>query len=305
MRTNYRRQKSTILRVVTETELMHFLMAKMGGMSRTSVKLLLSRRQVKVNDRIETKYNHILHPGDTITINSGTASEELTHPKLRLLYEDDYLLVVDKKEGLLTMATTRESNETTAYSILKAHLRRANPRAELYTVHRLDRETSGVLLFAKAKDIQQELQLHWHYAVTQRRYAALVEGTPLKPEDTLVSWLTEHPKSYRVTSSPIDNGGQKAITHYTTLRSNNAYSLLDIELETGRKNQIRVQLADIGHPVAGDKKYGTGTTPMKRIGLHARLLEFIHPVSQKKLRFESPIPREFNALLADQAKRRP
>jgi 23S rRNA pseudouridine1911/1915/1917 synthase len=178
MRNQTNRSKSTTLRANTETELMQFLLDKMGGMSRTSVKLMLSRRQVYVNEHIETQYNYSLKAGDTVRIQSGVAQQELQHPKLRLIYEDDYIIIVDKKEGLLTMATHRESNETTAYSILKSHLKKANPRAELYTVHRLDRETSGVLMFAKAKNIQQALQENWHQVVTQRLYTALVEGCP-------------------------------------------------------------------------------------------------------------------------------
>ena len=297
MRNQTNRSKSTTLRANTETELMQFLLNKMGGMSRTSVKLMLSRRQVYVNEHIETQYNYSLKAGDTVRIQSGVAQQELQHPKLRLIYEDDYIIIVDKKEGLLTMATHRESNETTAYSILKSHLKKANPRAELYTVHRLDRETSGVLMFAKAKNIQQALQENWHQVVTQRLYTALVEGCPETEENTITSWLTEHEKSLRVHSSPTDNGGQKAVTHYKVTKSNGAYSLLDVQLETGRKNQIRVHMADIGHPVVGDKKYGKGLSSIKRIGLHARILEFIHPVTRKKVRFESPIPKAFNALV--------
>ena len=297
MRNQTNRSKSTTLRANTETELMQFLLDKMGGMSRTSVKLMLSRRQVYVNEHIETQYNYSLKAGDTVRIQSGVAQQELQHPKLRLIYEDDYIIIVDKKEGLLTMATHRESNETTAYSILKSHLKKANPKAELYTVHRLDRETSGVLMFAKAKNIQQALQENWHQVVTQRLYTALVEGCPETEENTITSWLTEHEKSLRVHSSPTDNGGQKAVTHYKVTKSNGAYSLLDVQLETGRKNQIRVHMADIGHPVVGDKKYGKGLSSIKRIGLHARILEFIHPVTRKKVRFESPIPKAFNALV--------
>lgn len=276
---------------------MQFLMEKMGGMSRTSVKLMLSRRQVYVNEHIETKYNYTLKEGDTIRIQSGIAQQELQHPKLKLIYEDDYIAIVDKKEGLLTMATHRESHETTAYSILKNHLKKANPRAELYTVHRLDRETSGVLMFAKTKAIQQALQENWHQVVTKRLYCALVEGCPQHTEDTITSWLTENKKSLRVSSSPTDNGGQKAVTHYKVTKTNGAYSLLEVQLETGRKNQIRVHMAEIGHPVVGDKKYGKGLSSIKRIGLHAQILEFIHPVTQKKVRFESPTPKAFNTLV--------
>lgn len=295
----FRKQKTTTLRVSEPKELMEFLSSKMGGMTRTSVKALLSRRQVQVNNRIETKYNYMLNPGDIVSINSGIANEELKHPKLRILYEDDIIVVVEKKEGLLTMATMRESDEMTAYSILKSYLRKGNPRAELYTVHRLDRETSGVLLFAKTKDAQFSMQSHWHEIVTKRCYVALVEGEPQKADDTIISWLTENKKSYKIHSSWTNNGGQQAITHYTILQSNGEYSLLSVELETGRKNQIRVQLAAIGHPVVGDKKYGSGTTPIKRLALHAQLLEFIHPITHKSMRFETPVPKEFKLLLKE------
>lgn len=295
----FRKQKTTTLRVNEPKELMEFLSCKMGGMTRTSVKALLSRRQVQVNSRIETKYNYMLNPGDIVSINSGIANEELKHPKLKILYEDDAIIVVEKKEGLLTMATVRESDEMTAYSILKSHLKKGNPRAELYTVHRLDRETSGVLLFAKTKDVQFSMQSHWHEIVTKRCYVALVEGEPLKADDTIISWLTENKKSYKIHSSWTNNGGQQAITHYTVMQSNGEYSLLSVELETGRKNQIRVQLAAIGHPVVGDKKYGSGTTPIKRLALHAQLLEFIHPITHKSMRFETPVPKEFKLLLKE------
>ena len=174
----FRKPKTTRLRVTEPQELMEFLSNKMGGMTRTSVKSLLSHRQVQVNNRIETKYNFLLNTGDIVTINSGIANEELKHPKLKIIYEDDAIVVVEKKEGLLTMATVRESNEMTAYSILKSYLKKGNPRAELYTVHRLDRETSGILLFAKTKDVQFSMQSHWHEIVTKRCYVALVEGEP-------------------------------------------------------------------------------------------------------------------------------
>lgn len=298
-KSTFHKPKTTTLKVNEPKELMEFLSDKMGGMTRTSVKALLSRRQVQVNSRIETKYNYMLNPGDIVSINSGIANEELKHPKLKILYEDDAIIVVEKKEGLLTMATVRESDEMTAYSILKSHLKKGNPRAELYTVHRLDRETSGVLLFAKTKDVQFSMQSHWHEIVTKRCYVALVEGEPEKSNNTIVSWLTENKKSYKIHSSWTNNGGQQAITHYTVMQSNGEYSLLSVELETGRKNQIRVQLAAIGHPVVGDKKYGSGTTPIKRLALHAQLLEFIHPITHKSMRFETPVPKEFKLLLKE------
>lgn len=147
------------------------------------------------------------------------------------------------------------------------------------------------------------MQSHWHEIVTHRCYVALVEGEPEKTDDTIVSWLTENKKSYKIHSSWANDGGLQAITHYTVLQSNGKYSLLSVELETGRKNQIRVQLAAIGHPVIGDKKYGLGTAPIKRLALHAQILEFIHPITHKSMRFETSIPKEFNLILKENQNR--
>lgn len=288
----------TRFRVTEETaELMPFLLAKMGGMSRTSVKSLLAHRQVQVNGQIQTRYNLRLQAGDSVMVSAGKGKEELKHPKLRVVYEDDHLMVVEKKEGLLTVATERNSLETTAFSILRHYIRQANPRNGIYTVHRLDRETSGLLVFAKSKDIREHMQTCWKSTVTQRAYLAVVEGRPAEAQGTIRTWLTENPKSKKVHSSPTDNGGRLSITHYRLLETNGRYSLLRLQLDTGRKNQIRVHLADMGNPVVGDKKYGSGTTPIKRIALHACLLEFVHPVSHRQLRFESPMPKSFRLLL--------
>lgn len=287
----------TRFRVTETAELMQFLLAKMGGMSRNSVKSLLAHRQVQVNGQIQTQYNLPLNAGDSVIISAGKGNEELKHPKLRVVYEDNDLIVVEKKEGLLTVATERNSLETTVFSILRHYVKQSNPRNGIHTVHRLDRETSGLLVFAKSKETQEYMQTCWKNIVTQRAYVAVVEGKPAEPQGTIRTWLTENQKSKKVYSSPTDNGGQLSITHYKLLESNERYSLLRLQLETGRKNQIRVHLADMGNPVVGDKKYGSGTTPIRRIALHAYLLEFIHPVTQQKLRFESAMPKSFRLLL--------
>lgn len=284
--------KPTRFRVAEEVDLMTFLLAKMGGMSRNSVKSLLAHRQVMVNDEITTQYNHQLKANDTIIINSSRGNIELTHPKLRIIFEDAYLIVVEKKEGLLTVSTG-EKDDTTAFSILKDYVKKSTPDNRIYTVHRLDRETSGVLMFAKSRDIQLALQENWHRVITRRVYVALVEGNVEKEEDTIVTWLTENEKSLKIHSSDTDNGGQQAVTHYRKIKSNDKYSLLEIELETGRKNQIRVHMERIGHPIVGDKKYGAGTSPIGRLGLHARVLAFYHPITLEIVSFETPVPRNF------------
>jgi len=284
--------KETKLKVTEPVELMTFLLAKMGGMSRNSIKSLLAHRQVKVNNKVTTQFNLPLQLNDIVTVTSGRGNIELSHPKLRIIFEDDSLIVVEKKEGLLTVSTGK-SDETTAFSILKNHVKKSSPQNRIYVVHRLDRETSGVIMFAKTKEVQLILQENWHRIVTRRIYVALVEGKVEKQQDTIVTWLTENEKSLKIHSSDTDNGGQQAITHYRCIKSNENYSLLEIELETGRKNQIRVHLQGIGHPIAGDKKYGAGISPISRLGLHARLLAFYHPISTEIVSFETPVPRNF------------
>jgi len=284
--------KESHLKATEPVELMTFLLAKMGGMSRTSVKSLLSHRQIMVNSKITTLFNQILQPNDLVTVNSGRGNIELKHPKLKIIFEDEYLIVVEKKEGLLTVIAG-DSEETTAFSILKNHVKKSSPTNRIYTVHRLDRETSGVIMFAKNREVQQILQENWHRIITRRIYVALVEGNVEKEEDTIVTWLSENEKSLKIHSSDSNNGGQQAITHYRKVKSNENYTLLEIELETGRKNQIRVHMQGIGHPIVGDKKYGGATSPINRMGLHARLLAFYHPITTEVVSFETPVPRNF------------
>lgn len=285
----------TTLRVTEPAELMQFLLAKMGGMSRNSVKSLLSHRQVMVNGKVTTLFNTGLKAGDTVLVSSARGNIELTHPKLKIIFEDQYLIVVEKKEGLLTVSTGK-SDETTAFSILKNYVKKASPQNRIYVVHRLDRETSGIIMFAKTREIQLALQENWHRVITRRVYVALVEGKVEKPKDTIVTWLTENEKSLKIHSSNVDNGGQQAVTHYRTLKTNDNFSLLEVELETGRKNQIRVHMQDIGHPIAGDKKYGSEISPIGRMGLHARVLAFIHPMSLENVTFETQVPKKFTSI---------
>ena len=300
-----KRKQDTSYRVEAPAELLPFLLTKMGGMTRTSVKQLLGQRRVKVNNAIQTRHDTPLRKGDLITIESGRGNAELRHPKLRIIYEDDALIVVEKKNGLLTVPYNPKSTETTALSILKDYVKKQSRQASVYVVHRLDRETSGVLVFAKSPELQEYMRTYWRQLVSKRTYVALVEGKLQKREGTITSWLTEDNRTAMVYSSPTDNGGQKAITHYqvvkeSTLQSDDTaltaeYSLVELNLETGRTNQIRVHMASMGHPVVGDRKYGHGneSSPIDRLCLHARTLEFIHPMTEKKVRFEASTPKEF------------
>ena len=312
------RKQDTILRVAEPAQLMDFLIAKMGGMARSSVKQLLGQRRVKVGNAIQTRHDFMLKAGDTVTVSSGRGNSQLTHPKLKIVYEDDDLIVVNKQPGLLTVAATPGSSETTAFSILRAYVKKQNARVGIYVVHRLDRETSGLLVFARSEELQHYMRTYWRELVTERTYIALAEGVLEPREGQIKSWFTEDKRNAMVYSSPVDDGGDLAITNYKTLKvskrdevaingeaykqrsANEAvYSLVELHLETGRTNQIRVHLASKGCPVVGDRKYGHGneSSPIDRLCLHAKVLEFIHPVTEKKVRFESPVPKEFNRVL--------
>ena len=321
-----KRKQDTVLKVAEGGQLMDFLMAKMGGMARSSVKQLLGQRRVKVGNAVQTRHDFLLKAGDIVTVSSGRGNSQLTHPKLRIVYEDDDLIVVNKQPGLLTVAATPGSSETTAYSILRAYVKKQNARAGIYVVHRLDRETSGLLVFARSEELQHYMRQYWRELVTERTYIALAEGVLSPREGKITTWLTEDKRNAVVYSSPVDDGGDIAITNYKTLKTSTtppqpspqgresgnkpitspegrsggvAYSLVELHLETGRTNQIRVHLASKGCPVVGDRKYGHGneSSPIDRLCLHAKVLAFIHPVTEKTVRFESPVPKEFNRVL--------
>lgn len=291
----YKKKKNdTILRVQTNAELLGFLMAKVGG-TRTSLKNLLGRRVVNVNGSVQTRHDTPLHMGDTVTIVAARGNAELKHPKLRIVYEDDDLIVVEKKPGLLTAPVSKNSAETTALSILRQYVRRQDRKGEVYVVHRLDRETSGVLVFAKSQELREYMRTYWAELVKDRCYIAVAEGVFAKQEDTITSWFTEDNRNAMVYSSPVDDGGQKAVTHYKVLKTMGNYSLVELHLETGRTNQIRVHLASIGHPVVGDRKYGHGNdqSPIDRLALHAKEIALIHPITEKVVRFNAPTPKLF------------
>ena len=300
-----RHKQDTVLRVEQEGLLMDFLQTKMGGMAKSSIKQLLGQRRVTINNAIQTRHDTPIRRGDTVVVASGRGNIELRHPKLRIIYEDDALIVVEKKNGLLTVPVNQKSSETTVFSILKEYVKKQSYRNTVHVVHRLDRETSGLLVFAKSPELQEYMRTYWRQLVTKRTYVALVEGKLEKKEGKITSWLTENPRTALVSSSPVDNGGQLAITNYKVLKESNlqtdemdlgaAYSLVELNLETGRTNQIRVHMASMGHPVVGDRKYGHGneSSPIDRLCLHARVLEFIHPMTEKKVRFEASTPKEF------------
>jgi len=276
--------------------LMEFLAEKMPQASRTKLKSLLSKRIVYVDNVITTQYDFPLQPGMKVQISREKNKKEFHNKLLKIVYEDAYLIVVEKMQGLLSVNTERQK-ERTAYNILTEYVQRSGRQHRLYIVHRLDRDTSGLMMFAKDEQTQHTLRDNWHDIVFDRRYVAVVAGEMEKDEGIVRSWLTD--RTLYVHSNPTDDGGKESITHYRTIKRGNGYSLVELHLETGRKNQIRVHMQDLGHPIIGDGRYGLEeVNPIGRLALHAFKLCFYHPVTGEVMRFETPYPAEFKKLFA-------
>ena len=291
-----RRNVSSLLtfKVAQEALLIEFLMEKMHGISRNRAKALISNRVVLVNNAITTHPLTELKAGQVLQVDRSKRKMAFHSNELDIVYEDPYLLIIDKHPGLLSMSNN--SRQQTVQTVLNRYLEKGGGRNTSHLVHRLDRDTSGLMVYAKDVQTQQSLVRGWQELVTDRRYIALVEGELENPRGVVKSWLTED-KRFVTHSSPVDNGGKFAVTHYNVLASSNGYSLVECELETGRKNQIRVHMADLGHPVVGDHKYGSDNDPIHRLGLHAYMLCFTHPVTGKHMRFETPVPVLFEKCL--------
>ena len=291
-----RRNIKTLLtfNVVEKTDLLSFLMDKMHGISRNRVKALLTNRVVLVDNKITTHPLTELRPGQVVQLDRSKHKMAFRSNDIGIVYEDPYLLIIDKRAGLLSMSNN--TRQETVQTVLNRYLEKGGGRNTSHLVHRLDRDTSGLMVYAKDVQTQQSLIRGWQELVTDRRYIALVSGELERKEGVVRSWLTED-KRFVIHSSPVDNGGQYAVTHYRVLESNGKYSLVELMLETGRKNQIRVHMADLGHPVVGDRKYGSEDDSIRRLGLHAYMLCFRHPVTGKFLRFETPVPESFERRL--------
>jgi 23S rRNA pseudouridine1911/1915/1917 synthase len=277
--------------VMEPAELLEFLLSKYSGKSRNKIKSLLTHKQISVDGKTVTQFNHELKPGQEVCITKGMVHGVVQLHGLKIIHEDQYLIVIDKQAGVLSIATDREKDKT-AYSMLSRHVKLENTKNRIFVVHRLDRETSGIMMFAKNQETQELLQKGWQNIISERNYVAVVEGRVEKKEGTIESWLKES-KAMTMYSESTPNEGVRSVTHFKVLKQNDQYSLLEVRLDTGRKNQIRIHMLENGHSIIGDKKYGGGKSPIKRLGLHAQKLTFKHPVYKKDLSFESPIPRSF------------
>lgn len=276
-----------------ENTLLPFLFQLLNEQSKSSVKALLARGQISVNGKLTAQFDTPLKPGDEVLVSYERGKVEFSNPLLSIVWEDDELIVVNKKEGLLSVSSERVK-ERTAYHLLSDYVKKSDPASKIFVLHRLDRDTSGLMMFAKNMRMQKELQSNWNSAITARSYVAVVEGRPEKDSDLLISNLTENSRMQVYVTA--EGEGKEAITRYRTLSSNGHYTLLELDLETGRKNQIRAQMQSIGNSIAGDDKYGAETDPAGRLMLHARRLFFIHPATGEEMRFETRIPTAFTSL---------
>ena len=263
---------------------------------RNTVRGWLAERRVAVNGRVVSQFDHALQPGDTIAIRSesSTAPDTRIAGGILIRHEDDAVIVIEKPTGLRSIASEAE-RDATAYALLTEHVRRGNPRGRerVWIVHRLDQETSGLMVFARTEAAKQALQEGWETAV--KKYRAVVEGAPPSESGVLVSHLDESDR-FRVRVAPEGTETRRAETRYRVEKRGTSCALLELELKTGRRHQIRVQLGEAGCPIVGDKRYGAQTNPIKRVALHAGELRFQHPVGREEMRFISPLPGEFGRL---------
>lgn len=261
--------------------------------SKSKIKATLQGRGIRVNGKTVTQFDHPLHPNDKIAISKSKRNDTFSNRYVKLVYEDQYLVVVEKAEGILSMAAGHSS--LNVKTVLDEYFHKMRKKYRAHVVHRLDRDTSGLMVYAKDKDTELILERNWHDIVYDRRYVAVVSGEMEDDEGTIQNWLKDN-KAYITYSSPVDNGGKLAITHFCVLDRTVSHSLVEYRLETGRKNQIRVHSADMGHPVCGDVKYGNGDDPIHRLALHAYKLCFYHPITHERMEFETPIPLAFRKL---------
>ena len=295
MRTNnYKRQEDRYNRLecLEEKPLLEWLLLNLKE-SKSKVKAILKGRGIIVNGKKVTQYDYQLKPGDKIAVSKSKRNDTFHNRFVKLVDEDRHFVVIEKAVGILSMAAGHSS--LNVKSVLDDYFKTTRQKCTAHVVHRLDRDTSGLMIYAKDKETELLLERDWHNIVYDRRYVAVVSGEMEDNEGTISNWLKDN-KAYITFSSPVDNGGKWAVTHFHVLNRSINHSLVEYRLETGRKNQIRVHSADMGHPVCGDIKYGNGDDPIHRLCLHAYVLCFYHPITHERMEFETPIPVAFRKL---------
>ena len=261
--------------------------------SRSKLKATLQGRGIAVNGRMVTQFDYQLKAGDKIIISRHKKQNQFKSRYVKIVYEDRWLVVVEKNIGILSMAAGHSS--LNVKSVLDDYFLKSRQKCRAHVVHRLDRDTSGLMVYAKDIETEQILEHNWHQIVYDRRYVVVVSGEMEQNNGTIANWLKDN-KAYITYSSPTDNGGKYAVTHFQVLNRTTEHSLVEYKLETGRKNQIRVHSADMVHPVCVYMKYGNGDDPLHRLCLHAYMLCFTHPVTGEPMEFSTPIPTAFRSL---------
>ena len=286
--------KQSEYKVTASCELLKFLIEQMPDRSRSKVKELLAH-SICVDGRKVSQYNFPLQPGMVVSVAKAGYKDRLKPRDLDIVYEDEHLLVVNKHEGLLSYS--KRPGDSTVITVLNRYLELTHQKCNAHIVHRLDRDTSGLMVVSKSKQVSQRFEADWKGIVFDRAYVAVAWGRVEPAEGTIRSWLTDG--EYCVLSSPTDNGGKLAVTHYKVVRTSRRYSMLELRLDTGRRNQIRVHLREEKHPVVHDPMYGykDDISPINRLSLHAFRLGFVHPVTGRRLTFETPYPAAFEKLM--------
>ena len=260
-------------------------------LSKKTIKNYIKNKMVTVNNKVITNSSYLLKDNDKIEI--SYTKKVIPEYDLDILYEDEYLIAINKPCGLLSIGNDKEK-VITAYRMVSDYVKHSSNNKYIFVVHRLDQDTSGILMFCKNEKIRDKMQDNWNTIVKKRGYIAIVDGK-LSGNGTRRSFLLEDRNQFVYSSK--NNRGKEAITHYSVIKNNNDYSLLQVFIDTGRRNQIRVHLSEMGYPIVGDKKYKCKSNPIKRLCLHANILEFIHPVSKKLVHIESNIPKDFNKVI--------
>lgn len=293
MRANqYNRDRYEHYQVKEEAPLLEWLLANLKQ-SKSKVKATLQGRGIKVDNKVVTQFDYMLVPGMQVSISKTKRNDSFKSRYVKIVYEDQYLVVIEKNIGILSMAAGHKS--LNVKSVLDDYFHKSHQTCRAHVVHRLDRDTSGLMVYAKDMQTEQILEKNWHNIVYDRRYVAVLSGQMEDNDGTIANWLKDN-KAYVTYSSPTDNGGKYAVTHFHVFDRSENHSLVEFKLETGRKNQIRVHAADMQHPVCGDVKYGNGDDPLHRLCLHAYVLCFHHPVTREPMEFETPIPTTFRSL---------
>ena len=279
--------------VSQQMPLLEWLLANVAQ-SRSKIKATLQGRGIKINGKTVTQFDYPLQPGMKVAVSKTKRNQQSFKSRyVKIVYEDRWLIVIEKQVGILSMAAGHSS--LNVKSVLDDYFKKSRQKCTAHVVHRLDRDTSGLMVYAKDIDTEQAFEHDWHNIVYDRRYVAVLSGEVMDNEGTIENWLKDN-KAYITFSSPTDNGGKLAISHYHVLDRTTEHSLVEFKLETGRKNQIRVHASDMGHPVCGDTKYGNGDDPLHRLCLHAWLLCFSHPRTGEPMEFETPVPTAFRQL---------